>query len=585
MKILLSKIMILSQIFFVSATAQEYEPTPNSNECWSLDMVQQSGNLPSQTSIMRGGREITNQGTLRVLVIFVRFPDDVYNNAAYWPDYNTLPGWASSIVNPQIPKGGAGYTAGNLSDFFDRASAGDGSSSIGSLRIIGDVYYVTTDNPRAYYGTGSGAVRAVNQHILAKLDPVVNYALYDNWKFMVSGQFYNHEYRPGIGDGQVDYVWMNWRDFSPLDPIGNLGVKNLYANITRDGKLISDASGSTQFRYSRPDKSIGGPYAQVPGSILVPAHEFSHFLFGANYFDGWGGNRTGHIDGRTVYGGTPNIGNAQFFAFMTSNSTAPFSAYERYRAGWLNPDVVETDMSSVFLMETHIKNKAVMIPVRYDNNVPPNVIEYFLIENFHTLNDHATANPFLRRQIFNHTLRKGLLVFHIENEDLDLPTNSNIDIECADGLWQWNLSAGQSTPCDRIDDWIFRDIPSPNLSQASVFDERDQVFIQSGSCLNEYMAATPGSVGGGAPDPRRRYARDAVLGDNEDFFREGENDVFSRWSNPSTIRADLQVIDKTFEIDSCNAQTPMLERDLVRGYRGISLITLVRLASDGCSYN
>lgn len=185
--------------------------------------------------------------------------------------------------------------------------------------------------------------------------------------------------------------------------------------------------------------------------------------------------------------------------------------------------------------------------------MPYEIREYFLIENFHTQNDYTQANPFLRKQIFNHTLRNGVLVFHIEDEDKDLPANSNIDIECSDGLWEWDLSAGQSTPADKSDDWIYKKTPAPNSS--SSYDGRDFIYIQVGSYLHEYMALTPGSVGGGAPDYRRRYTRDEYLGDNEDFFRVGETNVFSRYSNPNTNKADLSVTNRGFEVTSYNSST------------------------------
>src|SRR3972149_6924018 len=64
-----------------------------------------SGNMPSNTESLEGvtgipvgGREITNQGILRVLVVFVRFKDDLTNTTT-WPDYNVLPSWAVSIID------------------------------------------------------------------------------------------------------------------------------------------------------------------------------------------------------------------------------------------------------------------------------------------------------------------------------------------------------------------------------------------------------------------------------------------------------------------------------------------------------
>ncbi len=193
-------------------------------------MVVQNGSLPSTTAVLRGGREITTQGTLRVLVVFVRFKDDVLNTPT-WPDYNVLPTWASTIVDQQIPSNNI-YPSLNMSNFFDRASGGDGNGNLGVFRTIGDVYYVTTDTNRSYYRE---SYSAVNEHILTKLNSTVNYGNYDNWTFIKNGELYNHE---NVPDGKVDYIFMIWRGVSPYGE-GNLGIKNLFADLTLDGKTIS----------------------------------------------------------------------------------------------------------------------------------------------------------------------------------------------------------------------------------------------------------------------------------------------------------------------------------------------------------
>jgi hypothetical protein len=148
-----------------------------------------TGHLPSSiqsikgvTGIPVGGREITNQGILRILVIFIRFKDD-YTNTTNWPNYNVLPQWAEHIIDTQIPANNI-YSPGNISDFMDRASGGDGSGSLGIFKVIGDVYYVTTDNNESFYG---GNYTTINIHVLTKLNSQINYALYDNWRFMKMG--------------------------------------------------------------------------------------------------------------------------------------------------------------------------------------------------------------------------------------------------------------------------------------------------------------------------------------------------------------------------------------------------------------
>ncbi len=141
--LLLSLLMILSGAVF--AQYESFEEV-----CLMDEQTIVEGTLPSSTELLRGGREITANGELRVLVVFVRFKDDI-ENTTYWPDYTVLPDWAQNIVDQQVPPNQI-YTPLNLSDYFDRASGGDGNGNLGTFKVIGDVYYVTTDHDRSYNG-------------------------------------------------------------------------------------------------------------------------------------------------------------------------------------------------------------------------------------------------------------------------------------------------------------------------------------------------------------------------------------------------------------------------------------------------
>jgi hypothetical protein len=225
--------------------------------CGTTPAQDQTGNLPFTMlqHVARGGREVTNQGTLRVLVVFVRFADDFDNGTnPDWNNFQILPAWAQTIVDPTVPSSGQQYTTLNLSNFFDRVSGGDGQGQHGMLQIVGDVYYVTTDSNREDYDNEE----EVHRHVLEKLDNPslynVDFSLYDNWEFIQNGEFFTHQYRPGVGDGKVDYIFMNWRSLQMTGFAGYEGIKGLYLNyggdfITNDGKRITHYSGSTQFGF------------------------------------------------------------------------------------------------------------------------------------------------------------------------------------------------------------------------------------------------------------------------------------------------------------------------------------------------
>ena len=154
----------------------------------------------------------------------------------------------------------------------------------------------------------------------------INFKLYDNWEFMKNNTLYNHEYKPGIGDGKADHIFIFNRDKSRN---GYSAEKTLASvNFTsNDGVTISSYSGSRAF---------GLKNSITPDAVGGPAHEYCHYLFG-------GTQTTGHFDGNNYYlYQTGNQGRINQFALMCAVNAGWMSAYERYRLGWLNPFIVES---------------------------------------------------------------------------------------------------------------------------------------------------------------------------------------------------------------------------------------------------
>lgn len=494
--------------------------------------------------IITGGKKKTASGTLRILVIFVRFKDDTRTNSIIWPNATVLPAWASTLVDDEIPSNNV-YQNINLSNFFDRESGGNGNGTLGDFQVIGDIYYITTDENKSYYSSDA----AVNQHVLSKLDATVNYKKYDNWKFMVGGKDYVHDYLPynpttGTGgDGYLDHIFIFWRDYSitywaryGASLGGYASIETTYNSIS-DGVTIRSGDGSTQLDML----NKGGTLEQSSRPIMVSAHEYTHFLFGG------GGNIDAHFDGPAGHGGDPgaNIGNISRFALMTCGEVYGMCAYEKYRLGWLEPTCISSNSSSTYLYDTHRNNTAIMIPLRYNSS--GDLVESYFIENFQTTNSYSGANPFKTKSLFNYTFTNGILVYHIEEEDLDYPTKTVIDLECADGLWDWALSAGTSTPSDRTDDVLIKGTPNKD----SGLDERDYIEIDVGSyTYDDYLPLTLSSNPN--DDERRRYNEDAWLGNPNDFFTLDNSNVFSKWSNPSTVKYGGTQSNFGFEIISYN---------------------------------
>jgi|GEM_PF-1464420 len=501
----------------------------------------------TESVLQRGGREKTVNGTVRTLVVFLRFQDDI-SSGSYWPDYTVLPAWAQTIVDSQIPTNHI-YQNLNISNFFDRASGGDGNGNPGAFQMIGDVYYVTTNHPYSYY---NGDLKQVNLEVLQTLDGMgVNFSLYDNWSFEKNGQPFVHQNTP---DTYLDFMFMIYRMdihsyYRPSAGNGPGGVKgiDLPGNYTStSGVIISPTSGSVIWGA----RDYLGPFISASYTEYGPAHEYCHYVFG-------GDQVTGHFDGR---GG--NVGGIQFFGLMVTSQPGDMSAYERYRAGWLNPQVITSNTNVITIPDTHVKNNAVMIPLRYDAS--NNIVEHFLIENFQTQNDNSSASPFMVKQVWAQIFRSGLMVFHVENEDLDIATNSNLNIECANGLWQWGVVQGGSTPSDRTDDAIDKITPTYHGG----YKDRDAISITVGNIqYNDYFALRAIDNGCGIGNPCNspctqtscnhgwRYSASVSEGSNDHFFRAGETDVFSSFSNPDTWLVGGSASNKGFEIVGYSAST------------------------------
>jgi len=389
-----------------------------------------------------------------VLVIFVIYLDDTENTTT-WPNYNVLPTWALTLVDPTTPTNNI-YTPKNMSDFFDRCSGGNGSGTLGSFKMIGDVVYVTTLHNKSFYNSDAD----VFTEVLQTLDnPAgvynINFKLYDNWKFKVNNVLYSHEYKPNVGDGLADQIFI----INRVDSRDGVAAEKTLSSVnftSNDGVVVSRYCGSRIFGFKD---------SYAPRAVGGPAHEYCHYLLG-------GDQTTGHFDGYNFQPWqTGNRGRINQFALMCAVNAGWMSAYERYRLGWLTPYVVESNISPKVIKDTHIINEAILIPLR--DPYKGSWKEFYLIENYHTQRDYANANPFLKDEVFGDPITHGLLVFHIEDQNYTLPCATKINILCADGKWTWKLLTGASTPYDRSDDLIGRDQPT----RFGNYDERHFITI------------------------------------------------------------------------------------------------------------
>ncbi len=514
------------------------------------DLTEYAKDFPVTDEMPFGGQLKTASGTLKVLVVFVRFSGDERVTES-WPDYRFLPDWAYNFIDRDIPLDNQYYQL-NLSDFFNRSSGGDNSTTLGTFRVIGDVYYITTDEPRSSYDNDY----EVTIHVLSKLDAQgVNFKNYDNWEFVQNGTLYQHEYKPGNGDGKVDQIFFIWRDAS-LD-IGAGGYMPLWSPYisawhSDDDVDVISSSGTMTFN------ALNG---SLPKSVFNPAHEYIHYLFS-------GDNCTGHFDGYSrspyCFPNEKNRGLVNSFALMCAVNAGGLGGYERYRLGWLQPEIIDYS-TNLNLNDTHVKNEAIIIPLQYDEQTGW-LKEFYFIENYHSVAAYPTANPFIVWERFypEHILYHGLLVFHVEDQNFQFPCATRINIECADGKWNFKLLQGEETPSDRSDDLFYKDW----AVRFGGFNERSDIAITVGGIpYNDYVCLKHSdfpNISGA------NYNSNDQLGDYDDFFRLNYNQVFNRFSNPAAYYYNSSTPTEVgFQILGYNSTTKEYNLDIRAGHNAV----------------
>ncbi len=334
-------------------------------------------------------------GTIKAYVVFVQFKDHTTGDAN-WPA-NSLPNWASSFVASAVDPNGNYPSYQGIAGLSKRMYEFSNST----LHVIGNYYpqvVITYSNSYEYSDYGQ-----VNLEVIQRIDPNVNFALYDNWNWRADSDIV------AGADNVVDLMIMVYRG----DPYqysvfpagrGELGFESYTTND--NGKVIDGfapwvpgehpSSGLTECYH--PGKGDVMPFDDAVGLAI---HEIGHWFFGFNHF----------IQNFATLG-----------AMSDHNGGSSFNSIERRWLGWMDFIYANSNETTVTLRDFFTTRDA--CAVRYGSTN-----KWFIIEN------RQKSNPLDKAKY------PGVYVYYFDGY-----YSYGVDIVTADGRWNWAWNSSTQQP-------------------------------------------------------------------------------------------------------------------------------------------
>jgi len=451
-----------------------------------------SANMPEgQTYAATGGRYKPSSNApgqyFRILIVFAEFESD-NSTIANWTK-GSLPTWANDLID-QVPS--SSYRSSTISDYFKKMSNGD-------FDVIGDIYpSIITVPTNQNYGLA-------NQYVLGVVNNnIADFKRYDNWEFQ-NGSFV---FSADNGDGYLDLVHIiyRWADGWSL-LAGGIATLNFSNHIiTHDGVRIR--GGYPDIYSSGITTNNKGAYTDNFAFIQHFAHEFGHYLFG------WGHTTEGGLMQGAPYG--------------YEGITHAMNAWERERLGYI-PFMDYYNGQSKTLRDYVETGDALKIQIASG--------EELIIENHQR---HISYDQIIRGGAleggWNPTsqLGKGIYVYYIKYAD-NYPCEEFM--LTADGSWDWqyagniNMPDGWPTTLPLIDRGnTYRYLPNYTANQVGKGDRNPWLKVNGLSSYENSRWHSRNQLTGQWVLTRN------IMGDEQDAFNIGYNELITPWSNPSTTK-------------------------------------------------
>lgn len=495
------------------------------------------GNYKPERTDMSGGQPLTDTTVVfPVLIVFVQFKDDPFNDVWWW-ERGEAPLYMDSLISP--------VRRNNSSQWWDAYNQNEKEAisdywheiSRGHLHIAGQVFNIILDSNQSYYNSNGGYQR-INQEIWEKLKALqtINWQDYDRWRRDGSGVFHYET------DGYIDMIYKIHRTNTQNSNFPELAFGYAYLGGSAGDTLgLGHPVGSGI--YINGGFGAAGSGLTLAGKFGVPTktsviggvgHEVGHYLFS---------------------GGGIN------YAKMTHYRPGDFfySPWESIKMGYIGPRVVnfvtQTDFDLDDYSSRHNDSIAEVLQVPISGTD-----EFFLLANRRKVSDYDrvmdggdTSHDNAMRQI-NPEYGKGLYIYHITG-GYTYSNNKDMDQECADGLFNWTQD-GYAAP-----DWNPTSATLPYVKWVSVSYNNDNGKLADAYNTTAYnkdgkdiggRTTTNGlehkwfsegekqaSQGGDGIDrlftnTKEPWTSREAFGDRWDAWDVGYNEVFSPYSSPNT---------------------------------------------------
>jgi hypothetical protein len=502
-----------------------------------------------------------------VLVLFVQFANDSGPDAYYW-HVGQNPAFYKEVISEQKRTSTNWWEAYNentetLSDFWMEASRSHFHAVGQSFSIIlphGNDWY------KRYFGTN--AIGRINDDIynILKTDyqDSINWDNYDRWtKDQTNNTFL---YQP---DGYVDMIYKVFRSHSPGLGMPAGGIAKLYGSYQYGNIYPIYANGSDTIKIHGDYNALGsgititpghggnegqdnyGRYAPINklGTISFSEHEHGHYLFGS-----------GHQRYGKMMGDGNNYGLDEFL-----------SPYEELQMGYMTSNVINFSTISYPLEDYSSRNsnsegKVLEVPINGSN-------EFFLIAN-------RTKVSYYDKLMFGDTCHddpyrvltngespnygKGLYIYHAYPNSSGYPWQGNMDLECADGLYNWTYMGTEHPDWSNDQDVGYYKNTSVSLNNdnGGSANTADHDALSIGSWFSIGKRHT--YLGEDGTDRiytnlEEVWTSRAWKGDRWDAWRVGYNEVFSPYSSPSTVKWNNDATGIFIYLESVNGSTANLK--------------------------